>query len=105
MFTGFFYCNVSSSIYSVYKTMYHFFKECKWFNTILCHIRQSLYTLEECILRGSHALPSSVNDVVIPLQYGLVPSNWLHVNWQPESHSLDSWLEGSNKYTTSSCYL
>ena len=68
-------------------------QECEWFNAILCHVRQSLYTLEECVLRGSHALSWSINDVVIPLQYGLVPCSWLHVNWQPASHSLDSWLE------------
>jgi hypothetical protein len=37
-----------------------------------------------------------MNDVVIPLQYGLVPCNWLHMNWQPASHSLDSWLEGKS---------
>jgi hypothetical protein len=78
--------------------MHNFFKECEWFNAILCHVRQSLYTLEECVLRGLHALPSSMNDVVIPLQYGLVPCKWLHVNWQPASHLLDSWLEGKNTY-------
>lgn len=82
--------------HSLTKRASHFLKECEWFNTILCHVRQSLYTLEESVLRGSHALSSSMNHVVIPLQYGLVPSSWLHVNWQPASHPLDSWLEGNN---------
>lgn len=70
------------------------FKECEWFNAVLCHVRQSLYTLEERVLRGPHAIPPSMNKIAIFLQHGLVPDCWLHVNWQPSAHSLYSWLDG-----------
>ena len=61
---------------------------------MLCHVRQSLCTLEERILCGAHAIPLSMNDIAIPLQAGLVPNSWLHVNLQPSAHSLCSWLDG-----------
>ena len=71
-----------------------YIQECEWFNAILCHVRQSLSALEERILCGVHAIPSSMNDITIPLQAGLVPDSWLHVNLQPTAHTLCSWLDG-----------
>ncbi|XP_020627063.1 dynein beta chain, flagellar outer arm-like isoform X2 [Orbicella faveolata] len=67
-------------------------KECQWFNCLLYHIRHSLQILEQCVLGGSPAIPTSLVPVVDALQEEVVPSDWLHPDCQPSPHSLASWL-------------
>jgi len=70
-------------------------QECQWFNCLLYHIRHSLQILEQCVLGGSPAIPTSLAPVVDALQEEMVPGDWLHPDCQPSPHSLASWLKGN----------
>lgn len=80
------------------KSWFFFFicsQECQWFNCLLYHIRHSLQILEQCVLGGSPAIPTSLAPVVDALQEEVVPADWLHPDCQPSPHSLASWLKGN----------
>lgn len=75
------------------------YQECQWFNGLLYHIRHSLQILEQCVLGGSPAIPTSLAPVVDALQEDVVPGDWLHPDCQPSPHSVASWLKGNDDLT------
>ncbi|XP_033103095.1 dynein heavy chain 9, axonemal-like [Anneissia japonica] len=68
-------------------------QECHWMNSVICHIRQTLYELDQHVLGGQHAIPEELASTASALQQEHVPLSWLHPNRQPTEHTLITWLQ------------
>ncbi|XP_078672103.1 uncharacterized protein LOC144911712 isoform X1 [Branchiostoma floridae x Branchiostoma belcheri] len=68
-------------------------QECHWLNLLLCHVRQSLHNLDQCMLGGTNAIPASLTQLAEALQSEEVPVSWTHPRCRPSSHTILSWLE------------
>ncbi|XP_063809812.1 uncharacterized protein LOC135027842 isoform X3 [Pseudophryne corroboree] len=69
-------------------------QECKWMNTNLKHIRNSVSMLLNCLLGGVTAIPEDLRNVAETLQNAVVPKSWLPSHRCHTSHNIISWLEG-----------
>ncbi|XP_051786676.1 dynein axonemal heavy chain 9-like isoform X2 [Erpetoichthys calabaricus] len=68
-------------------------QECKWMNRSLQDIRLQLTRLSTALCGGLQALPGHLSEVTEALLRGQVPESWLHPNCQPDTSSLQSWIE------------
>ncbi|XP_033641711.1 dynein beta chain, flagellar outer arm-like [Asterias rubens] len=71
---------------------YVLLQECHWFNSLLCHVRQTLHELMVHLLGGERGMAPSLTECARALQKELVPVSWVHPNRQPLGHTLHSWV-------------
>ncbi|CAH1797693.1 unnamed protein product [Owenia fusiformis] len=72
-------------------------QECQWLNSLLCHARQNIHTLQSHLLGGPEIIPGSLLNTAQSLQQEQVPMEWIHPNCQPSTHTLMSWLQDMKK--------
>ena len=89
--------------YKRHSSHFSLLQECHWLNSLLCLVRQSLHRLELHLLGGQEAMPKDALAIAKALQEDAVPSQWVHPNRFPSSHSLVSWTQG--RLTIVSNYL
>ncbi len=61
---------------------------------MLCHVRQHIFDVHQCLLGGPESFPYELTDIVEALNAEHVPAAWIHPNCQPSTHSLTSWQQG-----------
>ncbi|XP_064650622.1 uncharacterized protein LOC135502065 isoform X3 [Lineus longissimus] len=89
--------STASSVMMPESIGYVLLQECLWLNSLLCHIRQNIFELQQCLLTRPDSISPRLQPTAKSIQQENVPITWVHPNCQPCTHTLLTWLADVKK--------